>query len=388
MFAKTTNVGFAQQVVATLVACALIVASIGYYSTAQAANLTTISDTLSDSDVSVVSNHTIEFTVPTSSPGVLATETITITFPAGFNMGSVAFGDIDFKINGTDQVLAAAASGVTWGAAVAGQVLTLTSGSGVVSATDVVEIQIGTNATFGVAGANQITNPTAGSYEIVVTAGAADTGRTRVAVIDNVVVTAIVQTTFDFSITGLATSTAVNGTTTTGSTTSTLIPFGVLTAWQTKSMAQQLNVTTNARNGYVVTVEQDGNLQSATGADIDGFIDGAYTDTPTDWNANAPSNTLLDEDTWGHWGITSSDADLKGAGTAFGANNTYIAASTTPRVIMAHDGPANGTAGSNTIVGGDDVGQTIIGYQVQITPLQEAADDYSTTLTYIATPTF
>lgn len=387
MFAKTTHVGFAQQVVATLVACALLVVSIGYYSTAQAANLTTISDTLSDSDVSAVSNHTIVFTVPTTTlNGLQAGQTLTVTFPAGFNMGSVAFGDIDMSINGTPVTLAAAPSGATWGAVVAGQVLTITSGTGVLVATDVVEIKIGTNATGGT---NQITNPTAGSYEIVVTAGAVDTGRTRVAIIDNVLVTAIVQTTFDFTITGLATSTAVNGTSTTGSTTATLVPFGVLTAGQTKTLAQRLNVTTNARNGYIVTVEQDGNLQSSTGADIDGFIDGAYTDTPTSWNANPPSNSLLNEDTWGHWGLTSTDGDLKGGGTAFTAANQYIAASTTPRVIMAHDGSSNG---SNSVGGTDattdDEGQTIVGYQVQITPLQEAADDYSTTLTYIATPTF
>jgi hypothetical protein len=386
MFAKATNVGFAQQVVATLVACALVVASIGYYSTAQAANLTTISDTLSDSDVSVVSNHTIEFTVPTSTiNGLQAGQTLTVTFPAGFALGSVAFGDIDMTVNGVSKTLAAVAAGATWGAAKSGQVLTITSGTSVLVATDVVVIKIGTNATGGV---NQIVNPAAGSYEIVVTAGTVDTGRTRVAIIDNVLVTATVQTSFNFSITGLATTTAVNGTTTTGLTTSTLIPFGVLVAGQTKSLAQRLNVTTNARNGYIVTVEQDGNLQSSTGADIDGFINGAYTDTPTDWNANSPSNVLLNENTWGHWGITSSDSDLKGAGIAFGANNAYIAASTTPRVIMAHDGPADGVSGSNTIVGGDDVGQTFIGYQVKITPLQEAADDYSTTLTYIATPTF
>jgi hypothetical protein len=31
---------------------------------------------------------------------------------------------------------------------------------------------------------------------------------------------------------------------------------------------------------------------------------------------------------------------------------------------------------------------TEVGYKIEITPLQEAADDYTTTLTYIATPTF
>ncbi len=36
----------------------------------------------------------------------------------------------------------------------------------------------------------------------------------------------------------------------------------------------------------------------------------------------------------------------------------------------------------------DDIGAAQVGYQIQITALQEAGDDYSTTLTYIATPTF
>ncbi|NCO62191.1 hypothetical protein GW879_01920, partial [Candidatus Kaiserbacteria bacterium] len=121
----------------------------------------------------------------------------------------------------------------------------------------------------------------------------ADTGRTRVAIVDTVLVTASVDTTFDFTVSGLATSTAVNGTSTTGLTTATTIPFGVLTSGAVKTMAQKLDVVTNARNGFVVTVEQDGNLQSSTGADVDGFIDGAYTDTPAVWAA--PTNNIADE---------------------------------------------------------------------------------------------
>ncbi len=358
-----------------LVAVALVVVSMGLYHDAQAANLTTISNTLSDSDPTVVSNHTIQFTVPTSSAGVIAGGTIVVTFPAGFTMGSVAFGDVDFSINGTDQTLAAAPSGATWGAAVAGQNLTLTSGTGVVTAGQVVRIEVGTNATFGTTGTNRVTNPAAGSYEFVVTAGA-DTGRTRVAIIDNVDVTAIVNTSFTFTIDGLATSTTINGTSTTGSTTPTAIPFDVLTAGQIKTLAQQLNVTTNARNGFVVTVEQDANLQSSTGADIDGFIDGAYTNTPAAWVA--PSNSISNENTWGHWGLTSEDTTLT-AGDEFGSA-LFVAASTTPRQVFMHTGPADGSTA--------DIGRTRVGYQIQISPLQEAGYDYSTVLTYIATPTF
>lgn len=376
MFVNPTHVGISQRVVATLVACAVALASIGLYNIAQAANLTSVSDTITDSDVSVVSNHTIAFTIPAGSPGVIAGGTITVTFPAGFGLGSVAFGDMDLKIAGSDQTLAAVASGATWGATKSGQTVTFTSGTGTVTAGQAVEIQIGTNATFGTTGTNQITNPTAGSYELYITAGTADNGRTRVAIVDDVNVTAIVNTSFDFTIAGLATSTAVNGTSTTGDTSATLIDFGVLTANQISTLAQQLSVATNARSGFVVTVQSTGNLQSANGAIIDNFDDASDVSIPgTAWNS--PSNNINNPQTWGHWGVTTNDSDRTGG--AFAANE-YMAASTTPRVVFDHDGPADGTT--------QDIGQVEVAYQVQITPLQEAADDYNTTLTYIATPTF
>lgn len=368
----STNVEALHRVVAMLVAAALIVVSVGFYGTAQAANLTEVSNTLSDSDVSALSNHTIAFSMSASSTGLAAGQTITVTFPAGFSMGSVAFGDVDLSINGVDQPIAAAASGGTWGAAVAGQVLTITSGTDTLVANDDIVIRVGTNAAGGT---NRVTNPTAGSYEFYVTAGTVDTGRTRVAILDNVDVTAIVNTSFTFVVAGLATSTDVNGTSTTGSTTATAIPFGTLAAGVPEVLGQSLSVTTNARNGFVVTVEQDQNLLSSTGADIDGFIDGAYTNIPAAWAA--PTNNIGNENTWGHWGLTSEDADLNTNefGTAL-----FVAASTTPRQVFSHTGPADGT----TV----DIGRTEVGYAIQITPLQEAGDDYNTILTYIATPTF
>ena len=380
---STITVESLHRVVAMLVATAVLALSVGVFNNAQAANLAVISNTLSDSDVSSLSNHTIQFTIPTSSPGVIAGGTIVVTFPAGFNLATsgVAFGDVDFAINGAEQTLAGTASPGVWGAAVSGSNLTLTSNNGVVTAGQVVRIKVGTNAVTGTTGTNRVTNPgSVNSYEFLVTAGAADSGRTRVAILDNVDVTAIVNTSFVFTVSGLATSTVVNGVTTTGSTTATAIPFGVLTAGAAKSMGQRLNVTTNARNGFVVTVEQDQNLLSSTGADIDGFRDGAYTNTPEAWGA-APLNQIGNENTWGHWGLTTSDTNLDaqlGGGTFVGSR--FVAASTTPRNIFAHTGPSDGVT--------DDIGSTTVGYQIQITPLQEAGDDYSTVLTYIATPTF
>src|SRR5690606_27107150 len=102
-------------------------------------------------------------------------------------------------------------------------------------------------------------------------------------IIDNVVVTAAVSTTFEFTVSSIDAAETVNGEATTVASTATTIPFGTLAAGTPVTIGQRLNVSTNAAEGFVVTVEQDGNLLSSNGADIDGFIDGTYTDTPTAW---------------------------------------------------------------------------------------------------------
>ena len=360
MFVIPTQVGFTHRVVAMLVACATILWSIGVYSTAQAANLVEVSDTLSDSGPSVTSAHDIEFSIPGAS-SLADAATTTITFPAQFTgVTTTVSGDLTVTVNGTPDPIS--------GFSAVGQVISF---SGVTAAaTDDVRVIIADG---------KITNPATAStsYEIVV-ATPADTGKTRVAIVDYVEVTAIVDTTFDFVVSGLATSTSVNSTSTTGATTPTAIPFGTLDADTVYTLGQQLNVTTNAKNGFVVTVQQDGNLQSSTGADIDGFANGTYTNTPVAWST--PTETLLLENTWGHWGLTSDDSNLNGSEFTSGGGDKWVAASTTPRQIFSHDGPADGTT--------QDYGLAKVGYRVQITPLQEAADDYNTTLMYIATPTF
>lgn len=359
MFVIPTNVGFTHRVVAMLVACALVLWSIGAYSTAQAANLTSVSNTLTDSAPSVTSGHDIKFTIPAGS-SLGAGDTVSITFPTGFT-------GVDSLISGNLTVTVNAAPATIGNFSAVGQVVSF----------DNVTAAAGEEVRIVIAPA-VVTNPAGiDSYEFVI-ATPSDTGKTRVAIVDTVLVTAVVETTLDFVISGLATSTALNGTSTTGSTTATAIPFGVLNHWQVETLGQQLSVSTNARNGFVVTVEQDGNLQSTTGADIDGFIDGAYTNTPVVWQS--PTNTITNENTYGHWGLTSNDSDLNAGEFTSGGGDKWVAASTTPRLIFEHDGPADGTT--------QDIGLAYVGYQVEISPLQEAGDDYETVLTYIATPTF
>lgn len=373
-----------QRGIATLLAIALVLWVMGahMFMSAEAANLTYVKDTLSDSDSGSASNHTIEFLSPT---GVTAGQTITVTFPNEFNIStsSIRLVDYDFEIAGVDQDLVVGAPGATeWGVSTSSQVVTLTAGaSESLPALATATIKIGNHAATGGAGTNRVTNPNATtSYEFTITAGSgADSGQTRVAITDNVLVTANVNTTLTFMVYGTTTGAIVNGspTTTYAASTHNTLAFGTLANGVSKTLGQDLTIATNARNGYIVTVEQDANLLSSTGADIDGFIDGAYTDSPAAWIA--PSNSISDENTWGHWGLTSNDTSLLGAGVNF-TSDTWVAASTTPRAIMAHSGPADGTT-----LG---IGRATIGYQAQITALQEAGDDYSTTLTYIATPTF
>jgi hypothetical protein len=366
-----------------LLSIALVLWAVGFHmftNYAEAGNLTYVKDTLSNSAPTETSNHEIQFLSPT---GVLSGEVITVTFPNDFNIATSGVGvaDVDLEEDGADESVVASGAGAgDWTFATTTNTVTFTSGGAgaTIAANATVTIKIGTNADGP--GVNQVTNPTATtSYEFTVAAGPSDSGQFRVAIINDVLVTANVDTTLVFTISGTSSNVTVNGspTTTATTSTSTTLPFETLDADVSKTLGQDLTIATNARNGYVVTVEQDLDLKSTTGAIIDGFIDGAYTDTPTGWVD--PSNDVLDDTTWGHWGLTSNDTSLLGAGLDF-ASDQWVAASTTPRAIMAHSGPADGvTLG---------IGRATVGYQIQITALQEAGDDYNTTLTYIATPTF
>lgn len=355
---------------------AIILWSLGLSSLrfAEAANVTSFSDTISTSEPSVVSDHTITFTTPT---GVANGSTITVDFSDGpFVVGSVDYTDIDVATTSGEFTLAANCGGSEMAsAAFAGTLLTITmcaGDGGLIAANGTTTIQIGLNAAGGNA---QLTNPAAGSYEIIMTAGASDSGETRVAIVPVVTVTASVDTIFQFTVNGVAEGETVNGTSTGTTTTATEIAFGTLDAGTATTAAQDLVVQTNARNGFVVTVTADGQLESVIGADIDSFSDGGNQATPIAWSG--PDAIVGQENTYGHWGLTSDDTDY------FAAQQTYVAASTSPVTVFSHDGPVDGVASPST-----GTSTTRVGYTVQISMLQEGATDYQATLTYVATPTF
>lgn len=378
----------ASKILASIVILAIAMWSFGFPTwvpQAQALSLTTVSDTLSDSDLGVSADHTIVFTNTTA---IANDETFTLTFSNEWNIStsSVAFGDIDVA-TGTDMTLAADCTGTEMVAAsTSGQVLTVhfCPGDGAsVPAGGTTTIQVGTNAAGG---SNQFVNPAeGGTFTITIAGTMTDNGDTKVAIIDDVVVTASVDTTFVFTINGLPDGTSVNGspTTTATSTTATSLPFETVTpgGLNGKTLAQNLTVTTNAVNGFSVTVQTDTELISSTGADINSFANGGASTTPGSWEG--PIGYLDSDITYGHWGVTTDDDSLVGQADTFGTDQwvgSFIATSTGAVVIFAHDGPADGVTAHQ--------GSTTVGYQIEITSFQEAGSDYTTNLTYIATPVF
>jgi len=365
------------QAVAMAVGLALFLWSTGLptlFHIVEAASLINASDTLTNSAPSGSSVHTIGFT---TENGLIIGGTIVVSFPAGFDLTGLNISDISMTVGGTATNTASSAAAGTWGVATGtptGQDIQFTTPTdvGVASSTAVV-------LTIGDEASTMITNPSAtSSYEISIGGTMQDSGAVRVAIIDDVTVSASVDTSLTFAVAGVDAEATVNGsaTTTAATTTPSTLPFGTLSVDTSKTLAHDLTVSTNASNGFSVTVEQTGALQSSTGATIDGFVDGNDTTTPASWQG--PGALIANDETYGHWGLTSDDGTTTRA-SEFDSDQ-WVSASTTPVVVMGHTGPSDGVTSGE--------GATRVGYQIQISALQEAGDDYNTTLRYIATPTF
>ena len=350
-------------------------------SIAQAANVTQFSNTLTDSHPGAVATHTIEFGLVSNISGG---ETMRITFDPetqAFDLTDLLFTDITITAASggpINQVLNVGACDGDPGQIYVSDIdttadyieLTVCTGDTIPSGTDVVLV---------VGDAEQIVNPsTVGSYVIRLGGTMTNNGDTRVAIIENVTVTATVETTFTFAILGVDEGDTTN-ITTTGTSTATSIPFGAIPPDTPLYMEQELQVNTNAINGFSVTVFADQTLLSANGATIDPFIDGSEEPTPTLWEKSLP--VLSNDDTWGHWGLTTDDQDLL-SGLDFGGGTLFVGNFIgNPVEVFHHGTPVLATSGTG-------IGSTRVGYRVQITALQEAATDYTATLTYIATPVF
>lgn len=241
----------------------------------------------------------------------------------------------------------------------------------------------GIEATSSIISLTGVTNPAAiGSYIVYIynkqqSTAIKEQSTFRIAIVNHVDVSASVEASLTFTVLGVATSSDINGVVTTGSSTQNSLAFGVLAPGAVKTLAQQLNVTTNATYGYTVTVAQNHNLVSSGGADIDSFVDGiGATTTAVSWVA--PAGTLGQENTYGHLGFTSTDGSLSN-GDAYGAALFKGFKNSNPVEVLYHNGPSDGAT--------EGVGSTSIAYSIEIGPLQESGD-YSSQLNYVCTPTY
>ena len=384
------NVAFVLSLPHRAVAMATLVALLAWtlglpawINTAQAAAVEEFSDTISDSDLGVNATHTLFFT---TTNAMSAGQQFRIYFDT--------IGSPDFDFTGmTDADLIATSTGFTAVTAcgAGGDEIDLVASStgdyieGTVCAGDsvpagLIGMQIGDT--------NEVNNPaTAQSYVISLQGyGAtpiADDGDTRIAIIDDVTVTAEVETIFIFSINAVGAGITVNGDTqaTVGTSTATTVPFGVIPINDDRVMAQELRVDTNALNGFAVTVQADQTLTAGNAATIDVYDEGTPLATPTAFAG--PTAVLGSTNTYGHWGLTTDDLTL-GSGLDFnpGVDAGYVGNFVgNPVEVFHHTGPVVNTAGLG-------VGSTTVAYKIEITELQEAATDYTATLTYIATPVF
>lgn len=338
-------------------------ATLAFCQIARAANLTALSDTMSALEASAVSDHTIRFSTPTGAGDV--GDTITITFPAGFTIGSVDYTDIDLSHGAstgyeTEESLAGSADGTNWGASFGGsQTLTLThptnAANGDIVSNDKIVVEIGLNASGGNA---QIQNPSAGTYVLSIAGTFGDTGQIAVAIVadDDVIVSVTVDPYISFTI---------------GQNSVTLTKSGGGNPdWQNTGFnngtANTLAVNTNATSGYTLT------YNGATLTSGANTIDAMATKTTSSTGTEQFGLNLKDNAT-----PNTGAEPSGGSGAPASDYNTvdqfrYIANTTTTLASAA----AATTTTTYTVSYIVNVGQTT------------ESGNYQTTITYIATGNF
>lgn len=170
-----------------------------------------------------------------------------------------------------------------------------------------------------------------------------------------------VDPTLTFSVGTVAGSQTVNGATTTEASTTSTIPFGIVTTGSNEVVAQDLTVSTNSSNGYTVYLRYTGQLSNGA----DNITNHSGT------NASPSSFSSAGTEAFGY---TTDDSTL-GTGTADRFDSNLWAAPTTTNTEVAY---SSGAVSSET---------TRVGYQVGIdgnTP----AGTYQSTVIYTATPVY
>ena len=344
---------FKRLILALIVVSLVVLPYLQLRNNVQAATLTSMSDTMTRLQVSTVANHTIVFTTPT---GVALTETITLTFASAFNTASIIEDDVDVADDGTDLTTAVDCTGAeNASVAMAADVLTITicaGDGGAIAAASVVTVEIGTNATASGTGANQITNPgSSGSNTIAVAGTMTDSGSLAVPIMtfDQVTVSATV----DPTITSLLSASSC--------------ALGTLTTAAINTCTYSNTVTTNAASGFTSTIQDDGELRTSGGDNIDDETGDGDIDVGTEEYGVSSDDTTA---------VTISETDGSGCD------------GTNPEGATALDGTAQSYATHTGPVDTGDADEvTNLCHAASISPITPAGS-YSQIVTHITTGTF
>ncbi len=253
-------------------------------SVAHAGTVTAVSDVLTRLKVNTTSSHDITFTL-TGSNTFAATETITVDFGEDDSKfvvdgASSAIADFDFN-DGAERTIVGVDDDCTGHSGVNDLAVGINDTTGVVTfracgsytasgSGATVNIEYGTAAS----GTNRVTNPNPGSppvtYVLDLGGTFGDSGKFAVVIVadDQIAVTATVDPTITMSLSGNSTA------------------FGTLssTSVTTSSPNITLTISTNATNGYTVTVQDAGNaanpgLYNSTAAFLIGSGDYSYNNS-------------------------------------------------------------------------------------------------------------
>lgn len=223
-----------------------------------AAALTSASLTLGDSRPSVVTSYTSQ-----ASGFTTATSLGCIQFQFAVNPDMT--GGVPTGLTSTGATLTSStlitASGATVAATTNGTVnLTFTTAQAPATSGNVVLGNITNGSTAGTAYYEKITTFTSTSCT-----GAVDNVTVGLIYTAGQAVSVTVNPILSFSVGGLASGTAVNGSTSNFATTSGTIPFGTTPTVSTNGVgAQSLTVSTNSGNGYTVATSYTGPLTNGT----------------------------------------------------------------------------------------------------------------------------
>ena len=343
------------------------------------------SDSLSDSRPSATSNHTFAFTVNNSILGSSASNSSTLTLifdpaftlPVGMDCGDVdAATSVQFNFN----YPGCAATATAWGFSATGSVITLVppSGTGVYVPTSTqVTINIGSNATIGQQGSHWLTNPsTAGIYTISVGGTFGGSGNILVSINSAVTVQVAVAESLAFTVSSVK---AVNCTADDGATVSavdtspTSVPLGTLFPVNTFfTGCQDLVVSTNAGNGYSVTVQEQTLMHTLGGFTFpQTACDGAACTLTTAAAWTNPVNNGFGHTCFNQDGNHDCSSTYS-SGTKF-RPTANVAAGDAAQTVMASSTPASVTGR--------------IKYRISA-GIQQAAGTYTTVIVYTITPTY